>query len=107
MKLAVERNLNKVGKMTSTGIEIISEETMRKEPPDYLLVLPYHFKNEIIEREKTFLDGGGQFIFPFPNFEIIGSKPKLLITGCDGMISHYVKEKFTDYNIIHRLYFYK
>jgi GDP-mannose 4,6-dehydratase len=99
MKYAVERNPNKVGKMTSTGIEIISEETMRENPPDYLLVLPWHFKNEIIEREKPFLESGGQFIFPFPHFEIIGSKPKLLITGCDGMISHYVKEQFTDYNL--------
>lgn len=99
MKYAVERNPKKVGKMTCTGIEIISEETMREDPPDYLLVLPWHFRNEILERERQFLDAGGQFIFPFPNFEIVGSKPKLLITGCDGMIAHYVKERFTDYNL--------
>ena len=45
------------------------------------------------------MEAGGQFIFPFPHFEIIGSKPKLLITGCDGMIAHYVKERFTYYNL--------
>jgi len=99
MKYAVERNPKKVGKMTSTGIEIISEENMRENPPDYLLVLPWHFREEILVREKEFLNAGGQFIFPFPHFEIIGSKPKLLITGCDGMISQYVKEKFIDYNL--------
>lgn len=99
IKYAVERNPNKIGKMTSTGIPIISEETMRETPPDYLLVLPWHFKAEILEREKLFLEAGGQFIFPFPHFEIIGSKPKLLLTGCDGMIAHYVKERFTDYNL--------
>jgi GDPmannose 4,6-dehydratase len=71
---------------------------MRKNPPDYLLVLPWHFKEEILLREKDFLDSGGQFVFPFPHFEIVGSKPKLLITGCDGMIAHYVKQ-FTDYNL--------
>ncbi len=97
IQYAVERNPNKVGKMTSTGIEIISEETMRQSPPDYLLVLPWHFREEIIQREKEFLDNGGQFIFPFPQFEIIGAKPKLLITGCDGMIAHYVKEQFDNY----------
>jgi GDP-D-mannose dehydratase len=86
---AVERNLNKVGKMTSTGIPIISEETMRNSPPDYLLVLPWHFRNEIIERESEFLNNGGQFIFPFPNFEIVSTKKKVLITGCDGMIANY------------------
>jgi GDP-mannose 4,6-dehydratase len=99
IKYAVERNPNKVGKMTCTGIEIISEETMRESPPDFLLVLPWHFRTEILEREKDFLAGGGQFIFPFPHFEIVGAKPKLLLTGCDGMIAHYVKEKFTDYNL--------
>ena len=99
IKYAVERNPKKVGKMTSTGIEIIIEETMRESPPDYLLVLPWHFRDEIIEREREFLENGGQFIFPFPQFEIVGAKPKLLITGCDGMISHYIKEQFNDYNI--------
>jgi GDP-mannose 4,6-dehydratase len=101
MKYAVERNPKKIGKMTSTGCEIISEETMRLDPPDYLLVLPWHFRNEILEREKPYLEGGGQFIFPFPHFEIVGSKPKLLITGCDGMIANYVKThpQFTDYNL--------
>jgi len=96
---AVERNPNKIGKMTSTGIEIISEETMRGNPPDYLLVLPWHFKEEIINREEVFLKNGGQFIFPFPKLDIIGNKPKLLLTGCDGMISHYIKQQFTDYNL--------
>lgn len=102
VKYAVERNLNKVGKMTSTGIEIISEETMRMNPPDYLLCLPYHFKEEILNRETEFLEGGGQFIFPFPKFEILGSKPKLLITGCNGMIASHVKtsvEFNRDYNL--------
>jgi len=91
IKYAVERNPNKVGKMTSTGIEIISEETMRLDPPDYLLCLPYHFKDEILKRETKYMENGGQFIFPLPNFEIIGSKPKLLITGCDGMIANHMK----------------
>ena len=92
IKYAVDRNMKKVGKMTNTGIEIISEETMRNNPPNYLLVLPWHFKKEIIERENNFLKNGGKLIFPFPKFEIISLKKKLLITGCDGMISHYIKK---------------
>lgn len=92
IKYAVERNLNKVGKMTSTGIPIISEEEMRKDPPEFLLVLPWHFRDEIIKRESNFLNNGGQFIFPLPNFEIYSSKKKLLITGCDGFMGSYIKE---------------
>jgi len=99
MKYAVERNPNKIGKMTSTGIKIIGEEQMREDPPDYLFVLPWHFRDEIIKQEHAFLENGGQFIFPFPNFEVLGSKPKLLLTGCDGMISHYIKKQFNDYNL--------
>lgn len=92
IKYAVERNLQKVGKMTNTGIEIIDEETMRKEPPDFLLVLPYHFKEEIINREHEFLKNGGQLIFPLPELEIVGYSKKVLITGCEGHIAKYVKE---------------
>ena len=94
IKYAVERNLSKVGKMTSTGIGIISEETMRANPPEYLLVLPWHFRDEIIKREDTFLENGGQLIFPFPTFEIYSKKPKVLITGCEGMIARYVVEEY-------------
>lgn len=94
IKYAVERNLNKVGKMTSTGIEIISEEQMRSKPPQYLLVLPWHFREEIIKREDVFLEAGGQLVFPFPHFEIYSKKPKVLITGCEGMIAKYVMDEY-------------
>ncbi len=68
---AVERNLEKVGKMTCTGIPIISEETMREDPPKNLLVLPWHFRSAIVEREAEFLRGGGKLVFPFPKFEVV------------------------------------
>ena len=83
---AVERNLNKVGKMTNTGIPIISEETMRAKPPKFLLVLPWHFRDEIIKREDEYLESGGQLIFPFPHLEIYSKKKRVLITGNTGLI---------------------
>lgn len=92
LPLAVERNPNKIGKMTNTGIRIIGEEEMRSSPPDFLLVLPWHFKNEIISRENNFLQNGGQLIFPFPTFDVVSHKEKILITGCDGMLSHFYKD---------------
>ena len=54
-----------------TGIPIISEAEARAMKPDYFIVLPWHFKNGIIEREKEFLERGGKMIFPFPEIEII------------------------------------
>jgi GDPmannose 4,6-dehydratase len=57
-----------------------------------MLVLPWHFRTEIIEREKAFLDAGGQLIFPFPTFEVYSNRPKTLITGITGQIGKYVSE---------------
>jgi hypothetical protein len=69
-----ERSVFKWGlKTVGTDILIYSEDEMRKANPDYLLVLPWHFINEFIERESDFLKSGGKFIVPCPKFEIIGS----------------------------------
>jgi hypothetical protein len=68
-----ERSMYKFGhKTVGTNIPIFSEDEMRKAKPDYLLVLPWHFINEFVERESDFLKGGGKFIVPCPTFSIIG-----------------------------------
>lgn len=72
IKKAVERNPEKWGtKIASVGIPIISEEQARREKPDYMLVLPWFFKEEFLDREKTYLAKGGHFIFPLPKVEVI------------------------------------
>tara|TARA_B100000700_G_C15021643_1_gene846026 strand:+ start:1274 stop:2536 length:1263 start_codon:yes stop_codon:yes gene_type:complete len=68
---AAERNEWKYGHRTpGTNIPIISEEDSRKLKPDYYLVLPWHFKEEFIKREKDFINNGGKLIFPLPKLEI-------------------------------------
>ena len=68
-----ERSPAKYGKYTvGTNIPIVSEKVMREAEPDYLLVLPWHFIKEFLERESEFLDGGVKFIVPCPQFEVIG-----------------------------------
>lgn len=72
IEAAVERNSEKWGKkIASVGIPIISEEQARREKPDYMLILPWFFKEEFLQREKTYLDSGGHFIFPLPKVEIV------------------------------------
>ncbi len=72
ISFAAERNKNKYGLVTpGSKIKIISEENSRKMRPDYYLVLPWHFKKEILKREKNTLRKGTKFIFPLPNFKII------------------------------------
>ena len=67
-----ERNPDKYGRRTvGTNIIIKSEAEMRQAHPDYLLVLPWHFFAEFREREKEYLNSGGKFIIPCPEFEVI------------------------------------
>jgi hypothetical protein len=67
-----EVNEDKFGSYTpGTLIPIISEKEARAMKPDYFLVLPWHFKHNILEREKDFLAQGGKFIFPLPEIEIV------------------------------------
>ena len=54
-----------------TKIKIISESKLKKLKPDYLLVLPWHFKDFILNKEKDYLNKGIKFIFPLPDIEII------------------------------------
>ena len=76
---ALERNPEKWGKkIASVGIPIVSEEEGRKDNPDYMLVLPWFFRQEFLDREASYLDGGGKFIFPLPRVEVVSrdSLPK-------------------------------
>lgn len=67
-----EVNEDKFGRVTpGTHIPIVSEAEARAMNPDFFLVLPWHFKNGILEREKAFLERGGKMIFPFPEIEIL------------------------------------
>lgn len=70
-----ERQKQKVGlKTVGSWIPIVSEEKIRKMKPDYMLVLPWQFINEFINREKDFLRSGGKFIVPLPEVKIIGKE---------------------------------
>ena len=71
IEYAAERNPDKYGASTlGTNIPIISEAESRAMNPDYYLVLPWHFKDEFMIREKEALDKGTGFIFPVPIVEI-------------------------------------
>jgi hypothetical protein len=69
-----EVNEQKFGSYTpGTLIPIISEKDAIASKPDYFFVLPWHFRNNILNREnaKEFRASGGKFIFPLPFIEIV------------------------------------
>ena len=68
-----EVNAEKFGAYTpGTLIPVIPEAEARAMRPDYFLVLPWHFKSAIVQREKDYLAAGGKLIFPLPEIEIVG-----------------------------------
>ncbi len=69
-----EVNEEKFGAFTpGTLIPITSEREVRARRPDNLLVLPWHFRKGIVEREAAFLAGGGKLLFPLPRLELVGA----------------------------------
>jgi len=67
-----DRNPQKVNLYTpGTKIKIVSESFSRMCKPNYYLVLPWHFKKEIILREKRAIKNGSKFIFPLPKMKVV------------------------------------
>jgi SAM-dependent methyltransferase len=71
IRYIADRNPKKNNHFTpGTKIKIITEKLSRKFKPDYYFVLPWHFKNEILEREYRIISKGTKFIFPLPRLTI-------------------------------------
>ncbi len=69
-----EVNEQKFGSYTpGTLIPIVSEAEAIAMKPDYFFVLPWHFRNNILQREitKDYRASGGKIIFPLPYIEIV------------------------------------
>jgi len=72
LQCIAEINVDKFGSFTpGTKIPIVSEQEAKSMNPDYMLVLPWHFRESIMRREAEFLANGGKLIFPLPEIEIV------------------------------------
>ena len=69
IEAVADRNPQKWGCKTITGVPIISEEEMRREKPDRLLMLPWSFAEEFRNREPW-----AEWIVPLPTPHIIARK---------------------------------
>jgi hypothetical protein len=64
-----EVNPEKYGSYTpGTGIPLVPEDEVLSGNPDYIIVLPWHFKSFFLDLKKL---KGKKIVFPLPNFEII------------------------------------
>ena len=70
-----EVNEEKFGAFTPGSlIPIIPEAQAKAMAPDYFLVLPWHFRENILQRERETLASGVKFIFPLPDIEIVSEE---------------------------------
>ncbi len=74
IEYAVDRNIHKQGKyMPGVRVRIDDPERLQSDKPDYVMILPWNFREEIIRQQQDFLAGGGRFIVPIPDMEVVPS----------------------------------
>jgi SAM-dependent methyltransferase len=67
----VDRNPYKQGKfLPGTHIPIFHPDLIAETKPDYVLILPWNFKDEIMKQMAFIRDWGGQFVVPIPEVTI-------------------------------------
>ena len=72
IKYICDENPEKYGRYTpGTNIKIISKKNMRNIKPDYLLILIWSFKTEVIKQELNYIKKGGKLIFHLPFLHIV------------------------------------
>lgn len=58
--------------LPGSGIPIVSQDEVLSERPDYLLILPWHFRETFMQSLAPYLASGGRLIFPLPDLEVVG-----------------------------------
>jgi NDP-4-keto-2,6-dideoxyhexose 3-C-methyltransferase len=75
-----ERNPEKVGLRTlGTDIELVSEEAARALRPSAMLVLIWFFRDELLKRERGYMEGGGSLLFPMPYPHLVGAEGETIL----------------------------
>jgi len=68
----VDRSIYKQGLfLPGTHFIIKKPEDVKETKPDYLLILPWNLKDEIIEQMGFIRDWGGKFVIPIPEVKIV------------------------------------
>jgi SAM-dependent methyltransferase len=67
----VDRNPYKHGRfLPGTHVPIFSPERIRETRPDYLLILPWNLKDEIMQQNAFIREWGGKFVVPIPEVRV-------------------------------------
>jgi hypothetical protein len=73
----VDRNPNKQGKfLAGVNLPIFSADRIQETKPDYILILPWSIKAEIMNQMSFIGNWGGRFIVPIPKLEVYDAQGK-------------------------------
>ncbi|MFD9944486.1 methyltransferase domain-containing protein [Nonomuraea sp. NPDC059023] len=68
----VDRNPYKHGRFTpGSRIPILPPEAIETDRPDYVLVLPWNLRDELVEQLSFVREWGGRLVFPIPRLEVV------------------------------------
>ncbi|HTY75595.1 MAG TPA: class I SAM-dependent methyltransferase [Candidatus Nanoarchaeia archaeon] len=77
LDFTVDRNPYKQGRfLPGTHIPILPPEQIEKTKPDYVFILPWNIKDEIMTQLSYIKDWGGKFIVPIPEVKIFDPSKK-------------------------------
>jgi SAM-dependent methyltransferase len=72
LDFTVDRSTYKQGKfLPGTHIPILAPEAIRRTRPDYVLILPWNFKDEIMSQMAYIREWGGRFVVPIPSTRVL------------------------------------
>ncbi|MGC5009329.1 class I SAM-dependent methyltransferase [Streptosporangium sp. DT93] len=76
LPFTVDRNPYKHGRFTpGTRVPILPPERLAEERPDYVLVLPWNLREELVDQLSYVHAWGGRLVFPIPELEIVEVNP--------------------------------
>ena len=68
------KNTNEIEKQLQHKADKFLEQKAREINPEALIVLPWNFKDEIVNREKKYISNGGKLMFAMPYPHVITNK---------------------------------
>jgi 2-polyprenyl-3-methyl-5-hydroxy-6-metoxy-1,4-benzoquinol methylase len=68
----VDRNTEKQGRyLPGTLIPVHAPEMIKQTRPDYVLILPWNIKDEVIQQTSYIREWGGRFVIPIPSLQVL------------------------------------
>ncbi|HVK48264.1 MAG TPA: class I SAM-dependent methyltransferase [Pseudobacter sp.] len=72
IEYAVDANPHKQGKfMPASHIPVVDLEHLKQHQPDFVIILPWNIKEEIVQQLSFIRDWKGQFVVPIPSLQIL------------------------------------